>query len=68
MMTITITFNNGLLTYKHIYFYITHTGYHSEIHVYTICYQVSDSSTKSKIQVVSNFDNIVGSFYKPAVE
>lgn len=41
-------------TYKHIYLYmyIAHTGYHSDIHVYTICYQVSDSSTKSKLLAI----------------
>lgn len=51
-----IQLNNGLRHINTFNLYITHTGYHSEIRLI------------NQIQVVSNFDNIVGSFYKPAVE
>lgn len=48
-----IQLNNGLRHINTFNLYITHTGYHSEIHVYTICYQVhAGSSTKSKLSAI----------------
>lgn len=48
-----IQLNNGLQHINTFNLYITHTGYHSEIHVYTICYQVhAGSSTKSKLSAI----------------
>lgn len=57
-----IQLNNGLRHINTFNLYITHTGYHSEIHVYTICYQVhAGSSTKSKLSAILIT-------FKPAVE
>lgn len=62
-----IQLNNGLRHINTFNLYITHTGYHSEIHVYTICYQVhAGSSTKSKLSAI--LITLLGVFYKPAVE
>lgn len=48
-----IQLNNGLRHINTFNLYITHTGYHSEIRVYTICYQVhAGSSTKSKLSAI----------------